>query len=265
MKRRSGAEKVAIGLVILDRARGCAAFFLTGRPDSLHLDLQRSGAAHASFFARAPEAEKVNIRAAPFLGAVACGDRAAERIARHSPRASKLDREHLEDFLYVRFLLERFFLGADEEASERLLSQFEEAAGEVAPSARASVCRALFTGNAEAFQDCLMGLIGEHRAWYEAGLQRGRIPEERWATEAHLFVEGLALVRLARSMGMATDEEYPLIPSLALTSPRLAYDAEAWRYAGDGQRSEGGVRALKRRRARNLSIPGPSIGEEYGT
>ena len=185
MKRRSDAEKVAIGLVILDRARGCAAFFLTGRPDSLHLDLQRSDAAHASFFARAPEAEKVTIRAAPFLGAVACGDRAAaERIARHSPRASKLDREHLEDFLYVRFLLERFFLGADEEASERLLSQFEEAAGEGAPSARASVCRALFTGNAEAFQGCLMGLIGEHRAGTRracsgAGFPRSRGPPRR--------------------------------------------------------------------------------------
>ncbi|MFY0522372.1 Imm49 family immunity protein [Archangium gephyra] len=212
------------------RARGCAAFFLTGRPDSLHLDLQRSGAAHASFFARAPEAEKVTSRADPFFDAVACGDRAAaERIARHSPSAPKLDQEHLEDFLYVRFLMERFFLGATEEASERLLGQLEEAAGEGAPSARARVGHALFTGNAEAFRDSLLGLIGEHRAWYETGLQRGRIPEEQWATEAHLFVEGLALVRLARGMGMATDEEYPLIPSLALTTPRLAYDAEAWR------------------------------------
>lgn len=162
---------------------------------------------------------------------MACGDRAtAERIARHAPGEHRAEREHLEDFLYVHFLLQHFFLGAAPDTCEDIAARLTEASLEdVAATARADVCRALLTRNADGFQEALLTLIGEHRSWYETGFQRGRLPEEVWAIDGNLFIEGLALVRLARTVGLPTAEESPLIPSLALATPPMTFDAQARR------------------------------------
>lgn len=214
----------------LYRTRGCAAFFLSGRPDSLHRDLQRSGAAHAWFVSQAPDADRVTSRADPFFDAVACGDAAAARsIARHSPAEPRPDREHLEDFLYVRLLMQRFFLGAAEAQTASTLSKFEEAVAEGPPSERLDVCRAILAEDGDAFHTAFLMLTDTHRAWYETGFQKGRILEEAWAIDGCLFIEGLALLRLAQAARIPIAEEYPWVPSLALAPPRVSYAAEAWR------------------------------------
>ncbi|WP_395844584.1 Imm49 family immunity protein [Archangium violaceum] len=211
------------------RARGCAAFFLTGRAESLHRDLQRSGAAYAYFISHAQDGDKVTSRADPFFDAVACGDEAgASNIARHSAQVARPDREHPEDFLYVHLLMRRFFLGATDAEAASILQNLEAAVAEGSPSQRLDVCRALLAGDGEAFHEALLRLIDEHRAWYETGFQKGRIPEEVWATDGCLFIEGLALLRLARAARLSTYEEYPLIPSLALAPPRIRYEDGSW-------------------------------------
>ncbi|WP_164002341.1 Imm49 family immunity protein [Pyxidicoccus caerfyrddinensis] len=212
------------------RARGCAAFFLTGRAESLHRDLQRSGAAHAYFVAHAPDGDTLTSRADPFFDAIACGDEAGARsIARHSPREARPGQEHLEDFLYVRLLMQRFFLGATDAEVGSCLAKFEAAVAEGPPSERLEVCRALLTGDGEAFHAAFLTLIDAHRAWYETGLQKGRIPEEVWAIDGCMFIEGLALLRLARAARLSIAEEYPLIPSLALATPRVSHEPGSWR------------------------------------
>ncbi len=212
------------------RVRGCAMFFLSGRAESLHRDLQRSGAAHAYFVSHAAEEDKVTSRADPFFDAIACGDEAVARsIAQHSPTAPRTDREHLDDFLYVRLLMQRFFLGASKTEAASILSKFEDVAAEGSPSARLDVCRALLAGDGDAFHAAFLALISEHRAWFENGFRQGRIPEEVWAIDGCLFIEGLALLRLARAARIPIAEEYPLIPSLALAPPRVPYATDAWR------------------------------------
>jgi hypothetical protein len=212
------------------RVRGCAMFFLSGRAESLHRDLQRSGAAHAYFAAHAADEDKVTSRAGPFFDAIACGDEAVARvISQHSPPESRPDREHLDDFLYVHLLMQRFFLGASKAKAASILSKFEEVAEEGAASARLDVCRALLAEDGDAFHAAFVSLIDEHRTWYETGVRKGRIPEEEWAIDGCLFVEGLALLRLAQSARIPIAGEYPLIPSLALVPPRMSYAADAWR------------------------------------
>ncbi|MCY1032249.1 Imm49 family immunity protein [Corallococcus sp. BB11-1] len=212
------------------RTRGCAAFFLSGRALSLHQDLQRSGAAFAAFAGQGMESDKVTSRAEPFFDAVGCGDEAAARlIARHAPREFKPDRELLEDFLYVRLLMQHFFLESPPAEVASTLANFEAAVVEGLESTRLDVCRALLARDGDAFQGAFQALSDEHRAWYENGFREGRLPEERWALDGCLFIEGLALLRLARTVGIPIASEYPLIPSLALASPKLLFDADAWR------------------------------------
>ncbi|RKG84534.1 Imm49 family immunity protein [Corallococcus terminator] len=212
------------------RARGCAAFFLSGRALNLHLDLQRSGAAYAAYTVHGLEGDKVTSHAEPFFDAVGCGDEATARlIARHASGEFKPDRELLEDFLYVRLLMQRFSLESTSAEVASTLAAFEAAVEEGPESSRLGVCRALLARDGDAFHAAFQVLSDEHRAWYEDGFRAGRLPEERWALDGCLFIEGLALLRLAQSVGIPIASEYPLIPSLTLALPKLVHSADAWR------------------------------------
>jgi hypothetical protein len=211
------------------RARGCSAFFLSCDPAALHQDLQRSGAAFAHFLRGASDADKVTSRADAFFDAIASGDRAiATTIAMLASTKPKLDAELLDDFHYVRLLMSRFFGNASEAELARTLADFE-AALEGTPTPAFEVCKALLAADSDAFRQALGGLIAAHKAFYTKGVSTGRVSEEDWAINGCIFIEGLALVRLAAWAGMATEPEYPLIPSVALMDTPLPSDPNIWR------------------------------------
>ncbi|RJS21814.1 hypothetical protein DRW03_15860 [Corallococcus sp. H22C18031201] len=212
------------------RIRGGAGFLLSAKARDLHVDLHRSGAAHAFYVSQVPEHEQVTSRAAPFFDALACGDDASARsIARHAPTQAKLDREHVDDFLYVHLLMRHCVLGGSRDEALDILTRWEDVVAEESASARLDVCRALLAGNAVSFHTALLAMAEEHRAFYDLGFQKSRIPEETWAIEGCLFIEGMALWRLARAARLDVAEDYPLMPSLALRPPKLSYSPDAWR------------------------------------
>jgi Immunity protein 49 len=211
------------------RIRGAATFLLSAHPGHLYKDLQRSATAHAHFLEVAQAADKVTGRAAPFFDAVACGDQAAaRRIALQSTADLDRNRELPEDYWYVKLLMSRFCLDGSPGEQAFLTTRFK-ASLEGGESARFDVSQALLKKDAEAFEVALAALIDEHRDFHETGLRDARIPEERWAVEGCLFIEGLALVRLAQAAGIPVAGGYPLIPSLAMPLYKLPYDPEAWR------------------------------------
>lgn len=211
------------------RARGCAAFFLSCDPAALHQDLQRSGAAHAHFLRVASDTDKVTSRADAFFDAIASGDRAcASSIATLASTKPKLDRELLDDFYYVRLLMDRFFGNASEAEIGQSLADFE-AALEGTPTPAFEVCKALLAADSDSFHQALGGLIAAHKAFYAKGVSTGRISEEDWAINGCIFIEGLALVRLATWAGMTSEPEYPLIPSVSLMNTSLPSDPNIWR------------------------------------
>jgi hypothetical protein len=196
---------------------------------ALHGDLQRSGAAYSYFLELAADGDKVTSRAAPFFDAVASGDRVlSQAIASHASRQQKPDRELPDDFLYVRLLMDRFFGRATDAETVSALGAFE-AALEGTGTPRFEVCQALVSGDPSAFHDGFMSLVDAHRAWYTTGLQEGRIAEEDWAIDGCIFIEGLALLRLAVMAGIPLEEEYPLVPSVALRPSTLPSDPHVWR------------------------------------
>jgi hypothetical protein len=122
----------------------------------------------------------------------------------------------------------RFFLDGSPGEQAFLVTQIE-ASLEGGDSLRFDASQALLKKDAEAFEEALEALIDEHRDFHDTGLQEARIPEERWAVEGCLFIEGLALVRLAQAAGIPVAGGYPLIPSLVMPLYKLPYDPEAWR------------------------------------
>lgn len=211
------------------RTRGAATFLLSAHPGHLYKDLQRSASAHAHFLEVAAPGDKVTSRAAPFFDAVACGDQAAAlRIALQSTADLDRDRELPEDYWYVKLLMSRFFLDGSPGEQAFLTARFK-ASLEGGESARFDASQALLGKDAEAFEAALAALIDEHRDFHETGLRDARIPEEKWAVDGCLFIEGLALVRLAQAAGIPVAGGYPLIPSLAMPLYRLPYDPDAWK------------------------------------
>jgi hypothetical protein len=98
-----------------------------------------------------------------------------------------------------------------------LLTRFETyLAGE--ESARLTVCRALAISDQEAFDAAFEARLRERRASIAADKERGRLEEPEIVTEQYVFVEALALLRIAELRGLSTQEEYPYCPSVARLS-----------------------------------------------
>jgi hypothetical protein len=154
-------------------------------------------------------------RAEPFFDAVAasCLDLGRE-IARLSPASFREGEEYEDDFLYLRFLHRWVEGGASGEELAALLEAMERVL-DGAPSPRLDLCRALLARDPAAFGRAFEALLEGRFA--EIALERRGIADDSVCAAAgtHVFVEGLALLRLAALAGVATRAEYPLCPALA--------------------------------------------------
>ncbi len=210
------------------RRRGIARFLQTARPDVLQQDLQRSGTACAAYLGWADETVKVASQAGPFYDAIASGDaRTAKTIAELSGTTLKPDYEYEDDFLYTRILMSRFHLGGRRADLEALLKRYELLL-DGAEDPRFLICRAFLAERPEEYEAALEQLIAMREDHYARGIEEDAILEEEWATEGKIFVEGLALVRLARTLGFPTQKEYLFIPSIALAQGAIAFDGASW-------------------------------------
>ncbi|MBU8896803.1 immunity 49 family protein [Corallococcus sp. M34] len=151
----------------------------------------------------------------PFCDALASGhDALARELARLSSRVWLQEEEYEEDFLYAHFLhllvLEDFHPTA---AHQALLDRWGRL--ESAPDARRAVCHALMSQDAEAFDAALEARGREHEAHCDELAALRLAPSAEARTLRLVFVEGLALLRLATARGLPTRREYRLMPALA--------------------------------------------------
>jgi hypothetical protein len=165
-----------------------------------------------------------------FLDALAGGHLALARqiaglaAAEHFPEV-----EYLEDFLFMRTVMA--LLGGDPSAALPWLER--HTAGVVPPveDPRLAVCQALADRSQHAFQGALAAWLAVRKA--ECAALRGDVAADRGevATEGRVFVPGLAVVRLARHLGLEARTRSTLLPgpALGVTPPTLPPDA--WRSA----------------------------------
>jgi len=212
------------------RRMGIAELFLSGRPEGLFENLSKSARAFLFYLEGAEETAKATSKSEPFFDAVACGDvHAAHAIAEHSRSTWNADVEYEEDFLYMRFLMERFALGAWENSLDGLLQRYEQVL-DGGDDPRLSLCRALHGKGQQLFDETLDRIVGDRRRKTEKQLQEGQVSPNDAATVSHLWVELLALLRFAEQATLKLDGNQPFAPSVArkLELARLP-PAEAWR------------------------------------
>ena len=136
----------------------------------------------------------------------------AGEIFAHSPEAWRRGDEYEDDFRYQRYLGLRLS-GASDAACAAELDRFDVAAESA--GARLAVCQALQLRDSPAFAKAFAALLDERSA--EIAEDGARAEEElNVAIEAQVFVEGVALLKLARRLGVEVAVEYPMCPALAL-------------------------------------------------
>lgn len=210
------------------RMRGICSLLLEGSPQVLHKNLQKSATMFLRFLIVANDAEKTSSEGTPFFDSIACKDFAVARdIAIHSRHTWNQEEEYEDDFLYVIFLMKKFFFDTKNEEIQTIVENFERIL-DGADCVRLNICKAFLDHDGQAFDQALSFLIAEHEEYYQGAMERDEILEEDWATEGQLFIEGLALVRLAESLGLWTQKDYLFIPSLARKDTKFSLGHDTW-------------------------------------
>lgn len=154
-------------------------------------------------------------RSEGFFDAVAAGSlELAKEIARLSPDYWIEDGEYEDDFCYYHFLhtFVRDFPNRDEKKLTSIISQFESC---VAASSeyRLAVCKSFLLRDSDAFNegfnDLLIQFDNEKEKRYPQLLDIADLSARKY-----IFVEGLALLRIAELLGFTIDSEYQYCPSI---------------------------------------------------
>ncbi|RYZ41452.1 MAG: hypothetical protein EOO71_11910 [Myxococcaceae bacterium] len=225
-----GGLKEALRFCQNFRIAGIGSLLMSGTPTRLQECLHASARAFVHFANSSPEEQALTSRVEPFFDAVACGDtEAAQELARLSPRVCDRTREYEEDFLFVRFLMDHFFLGLDVREGKVLLERYEEVL-EGSEDLRLAVCQALLSADADRFDEALSRLMESREARFRRLREKESVAEEVLATEGYVSVEGLALVRCAVSKGLHPLEDHLFIPSVAREQVGLRFRPDSWKH-----------------------------------
>lgn len=216
------------------RQIGITKLFLSGMSDEFFVDLFKSGRAYLHYLETHGDEDKVTSWSAPLLDAIACNDLSgAGEIARKSRLSWNSSEEYEDEFLYMFFLIKRFFLGGSEEDLTSILLQYEASLAGAA-DARYEICKAFAEADEFALDAALTDLLDQQEADYREEVIAETIYPDDAVTTARLSVEGLALARLAENVGIAMQDNYLLMPSAARQIGRAHHPAvDSWKDISD--------------------------------
>lgn len=203
------------------RALAIIALLVKGDNDLFCHNLIRSGLARKTYLNRLrsegvmKDHHLCSGRYEPLLDAIAAGDSTlARRIADLSPKKWKKDHEYKDDYFYAQILHRLVRKAVPGKEIALLIEQFEGYL-EGDPNARIDICKALSNKDQEAFEEFFVELINDREAKITKDIERGQSETPQVVAERHVFIEGLAVLRLAERQGIETQLEYRYCPSLA--------------------------------------------------
>lgn len=220
-------------LMAFYRAAGIGALLIEFDTDGYYHMLTRSGLTRVFMLRRMASGTQSTDRyrkvtqSSGFFDAVAA-DRfgVARRIVNLSPQEWVERYEYEDDYCYVYFLHTLVTDAEDGERSAVLERLRRVEAG--APSVRFALCRALLKRDADAFDEAFWAALD---AWdEEVAFQAESINRDEVAhcTEKHVWIEGLALLRLAEYRGIETREQYRYCPTEARAAARTAFPDDGY-------------------------------------
>jgi hypothetical protein len=134
------------------------------------------------------------------------------RIAELSPSDFRPGHEYEDDYCYVQLI--HGLIGVTVRAAPDLLAEFEAYVGDDV-NARLDVIRSLVDKNQTAFETAFTDLLSEHERYINSEIENGRLEDLYVDASRRIFVEGLAILRLAEKVGLQTEPEYQFCPSIA--------------------------------------------------
>ncbi len=213
----------AVAVELCGKLRGLAivALLTQGDADKFCHNLMRSGRVREVYLQRMREHgvesdhHLASGRFAALMDALASGDvDLAHRIAWASPRAFSPQREYEDDFAYAQVLHRLIHGVTSAKVYEPFLAQFA-AALKGAPSPRLDVVTALIHRDQAKFDEAFAALLAGRERQIRADLARAQLESPMVLAERQVFIEALALLRLAERQGLQTQADYLYCPSLA--------------------------------------------------
>jgi len=214
------------------RALAILTLLVKGEPDFFFHNLIRSGKSREAYLRRLREAgltrehHQASGRYEPLLDVIASGDwELARSIVSLSPSEFFSDHEWEDDYCYAQ-ILHRFVAGAPLEQEMEMLFARLRRYLEREPSPRLDISRALVRKDQDAFDEAFDQLIEERGKQIEEDKENGQLEEPEIMAQRQIFVEGLAILRLAELQGLSTQDEYRYCPSLARVPMRSTFPGE---------------------------------------
>ncbi|MEM9456558.1 MAG: hypothetical protein AAGF11_20440 [Myxococcota bacterium] len=220
-------------LAVLYRHMGVCRLLTTGVAEPLFIAQMQSVSAYLHRLPMLPEDDKVTSRGGVFWDAIGgeYWDAAAE-IVRHSRASVNPTWEHEDDFLYVWFLMTRYFPEDERQRAapyqQALLDRWTTVLmGGYDP--RHSLCDALLHRDSRRFCAVFDEVADFRETRLRHLLDKGQLPKETTVWSLPIWPEGLALLRLAERDGLETDEHCKGVPQVIRAANPYRYDGEAWR------------------------------------
>lgn len=169
----------------------------------------------------------------PFLDAVAANQlKLSGRVASLAAPKWLEGHEYEEDFLYARILHGLIDAPRREEPELAEMLRRYERALEDGKDARLDVCKALVSRSQEDFQGSFARLLDDHEIRNskigEPRLDSIMAQEYTFEPNRRIFVEGLALLRIAEELGLRTEKEYRFCPAMARRFEYRPFEPESF-------------------------------------
>jgi len=136
----------------------------------------------------------------------------ARRIAELSPSDFRPGHEYEDDFCYIQLI--HSLIGVTTRPAQDLLAEFEAYVEDEA-NVRLNVIRSLLDSSQTAFEMAFTDLLLEREGYINTEIENGRLEDLYFNASRRIFVEGLAILRLAEKVGLRTEREYQFCPSIA--------------------------------------------------
>lgn len=212
-----------LSLEIAEKLRALAIIVLLeeGDVDLFYHNLIRAGLSRVKYLERlVAESAVGDFHAAsgryePLLSAIAANAfDVTSTIVALSPDEFHEEAEYEDDYCYAQLIHSLASGAASIDNTQALFSQFEEYLnGEDSP--RFEVCKALVEQDQESFDRAFESLLDARELEIAEAKERGQIESQINLANRHVFVEGLALLRLAERRLLRTLDEYRFCPGVA--------------------------------------------------
>jgi hypothetical protein len=198
------------------RAHAILRLLFDAKPAKFSNDLVMSGQARRAFLRRCRDSKytdyfAVRSRTGSLFDALAGSDfELAQEISELSPSAFSAGDEYEDDFCYQHYL-GLLVEGAPAPARVAALERLAEVA---AGTPRLEVCAALEQRDPKAFAEAFEHLLSERTR--EISKDRAAAEELAVAIGTRIFIEGVAILKLAQHLKLEPGADYPMCPALAV-------------------------------------------------